>query len=182
MQENPQGEVNLQLWDLQTGACIKAFYQKKVTGWCPSWADDESISVRNVNNELHFFENNNFVMCVSKHEEEPPQNMKPGEKQMSKAALKNQKKREVKKAAKQENKPDEAPPPVTDSAPASHVTSSCGDPETDKKIKNLKKKLKAIDELKEQQAAGKVMQKNQLEKMQKEPQLLKELEDLELGL
>ncbi len=39
----------------------------------------------------------------------------------------------------QENKPDEAPPPVEDSAPASHVTSSCGDPETDKKIKNLKK-------------------------------------------
>ncbi len=27
---------------------------------CPSWADDESIAVRNVNNELHFFENNNF--------------------------------------------------------------------------------------------------------------------------
>ncbi|XP_016141242.1 eukaryotic translation initiation factor 2A [Sinocyclocheilus grahami] len=119
------------------------------------------------------------------HEEEPPQNMKPGaagEKQMSKAALKNQKKREAKKAAKQETKPDEAPPPVADSAPASHVTSSCGDPETDKKIKNLKKKLKAIDELKEQQAAGKVMQKNQLEKMQKEAQLLKELEELELGL
>lgn len=27
---------------------------------CPSWADDESIAVRCVNNELHFFENNNF--------------------------------------------------------------------------------------------------------------------------
>uniref|UniRef100_A0A672RVA3 Eukaryotic translation initiation factor 2A n=1 Tax=Sinocyclocheilus grahami TaxID=75366 RepID=A0A672RVA3_SINGR len=115
------------------------------------------------------------------HEEEPPQNMKPGaagEKQMSKAALKNQKN----SVSAFETKPDEAPPPVADSAPASHVTSSCGDPETDKKIKNLKKKLKAIDELKEQQAAGKVMQKNQLEKMQKEAQLLKELEELELGL
>lgn len=32
-QDNPQGEANLQLLDLQTGACIKAFYQKKVTGW-----------------------------------------------------------------------------------------------------------------------------------------------------
>ncbi|KTG38482.1 hypothetical protein cypCar_00038037 [Cyprinus carpio] len=443
-QDNPQGEANLQLLDLQTGACIKAFYQKKVTGWCPSWADDESIAVRNVNNELHFFENNNFETIANKlhlqkvsefalspgsqpskiavyvpgskgapsfvrlyqypnfggptsalanksffkadrvtmlwnkkakngpiydvswnpnssefcvvygfmpakatvfnhkcesvfdfgtgprnaafyspqghilvlagfgnlrgqmevwdvkkykqvskpqaedtthfswcpdgehivtstcsprlrvsngykiwhytgtvlykhetpsnkelwevlwqrfptgtfpekavkyqaapselgsteakpaqayrppalrnkpqsaisklHEEEPPQNMKPGaagEKQMSKAALKNQKRREAKKAAKQENKSDEAPPPAADPAPDSHVTPSCGDPETDKKIKNLKKKLKAIDELKEQQAAGKVMQKNQLEKMQKEAQLLKELEDLELGL
>lgn len=45
-----------------------------------------------------------MIICLSKHEEEPPQNMKPGasgEKQMSKAALKNQKKREAKKAAKQ---------------------------------------------------------------------------------
>ncbi len=45
-----------------------------------------------------------IIMCLSKHEEEPPQNMKPGaagEKQISKAALKNQKKREAKKAAKQ---------------------------------------------------------------------------------
>ncbi|GAA6101874.1 eukaryotic translation initiation factor 2A isoform X1 [Tachysurus ichikawai] len=59
-QGNPQGEANLLLWDLQTGNCIKAFYQKKIEGWCPSWADDESVAVRCVNNELHFFENNNF--------------------------------------------------------------------------------------------------------------------------
>uniref|UniRef100_A0AAR2LB75 Eukaryotic translation initiation factor 2A n=1 Tax=Pygocentrus nattereri TaxID=42514 RepID=A0AAR2LB75_PYGNA len=65
-QDNPQGEANLQLWDLQTGACIKTFYQKKVQGWCPSWADDESIAVRCVNNELHFFENNNFETIASK--------------------------------------------------------------------------------------------------------------------
>uniref|UniRef100_A0A673GC16 Eukaryotic translation initiation factor 2A n=1 Tax=Sinocyclocheilus rhinocerous TaxID=307959 RepID=A0A673GC16_9TELE len=65
-QDNPQGEANLQLWDLQTGACIKAFYQKKVTGWCPSWADDESVTVRNVNNELHFFENNDFETIANK--------------------------------------------------------------------------------------------------------------------
>ncbi|XP_076846915.1 eukaryotic translation initiation factor 2A isoform X2 [Brachyhypopomus gauderio] len=120
------------------------------------------------------------------HEEEPPQNMKPGaagEKQMSKAALKNQKRREAKKAAKQENKSDEAPPPESPPASSSQapVTSSHGDPETEKKIKNLRKKLKAIEELKEQQASGKQMQKNQLEKMQKEAQLLKEIEELELG-
>uniref|UniRef100_A0AAY4AXC6 Eukaryotic translation initiation factor 2A n=1 Tax=Denticeps clupeoides TaxID=299321 RepID=A0AAY4AXC6_9TELE len=114
------------------------------------------------------------------HEEELPQNMKPGaagDKQMSKAALKNQKKREAKKAAKQVCckcicKPITSIPPAATS----------GDPELDKKIKNVKKKLKAIEELKEQQAAGKPMQKNQIEKMQKESQLLKELEDLELGL
>ncbi|XP_007257828.3 eukaryotic translation initiation factor 2A [Astyanax mexicanus] len=123
------------------------------------------------------------------HEEEPPQNMKPGaEKPMSKTALRNQKKREAKKAGKQETKADETKaeetkaPTVPESTSASNVSATSGDPETDKKIKNLKKKIRAIEELKEQQAAGKQMQKNQLEKMQKEAQLLKELEELELGL
>ncbi|XP_041668268.1 eukaryotic translation initiation factor 2A isoform X2 [Cheilinus undulatus] len=115
------------------------------------------------------------------HEEEPPQNMRPaGEKVLSKSALKNQKKREAKKAAKQEAKSE--PEPQSDSAPISNSQSemSSGDPEMDKKIKNLKKKLKAIEELKEQQGAGKVLQKNQLEKMQKEEQLLKELSELQV--
>ncbi|KAK7879919.1 hypothetical protein WMY93_033420 [Mugilogobius chulae] len=47
--------------------------------------------------------------------------------------------------------------------------------------KAAKQKLKAIDELKEQQASGKVLQKNQVEKLQKEAQLLKELEQLTLA-
>ncbi|XP_035240981.1 eukaryotic translation initiation factor 2A [Anguilla anguilla] len=123
------------------------------------------------------------------HEEEPPQNLKPssgGDKQMSKTALKNQKKREAKKAAKQEIKSD-APQVQSDStstcpASAASTAPTCGDPETDKKIKNLKKKLKAIEQLKEQQAAGKPLEKNQVEKMQKEAQLLQELDDLELGV
>ncbi|XP_053177466.1 eukaryotic translation initiation factor 2A isoform X2 [Scomber japonicus] len=117
------------------------------------------------------------------HEEEPPQNMRTGtgEKNVSKTALKNQRKREAKKAAKQEAKADPEPP--SDPAPVRNNQSepTCGDPETDKKIKNVKKKLKAIEELKEQQASGKVLQKNQLEKVQKEEQLLKELEELQLG-
>lgn len=27
---------------------------------CPSWSDDEQLCVRSVNNELHFYENNDF--------------------------------------------------------------------------------------------------------------------------
>uniref|UniRef100_A0A8C7UXC7 Eukaryotic translation initiation factor 2A n=1 Tax=Oncorhynchus mykiss TaxID=8022 RepID=A0A8C7UXC7_ONCMY len=65
-QENPQGDANLQLWDLQTGTCLKALYHKKVQGWCPSWSDDEKIAVRSVNNELHFFENNDFSTIANK--------------------------------------------------------------------------------------------------------------------
>ncbi|KAM6933237.1 eukaryotic translation initiation factor 2A [Xenentodon cancila] len=118
------------------------------------------------------------------HEDEPPQDLRHGhsvEKSLSKTALKNQRKREAKKAARQEAKPESEPP--SDPAPNSNSQSemSSGDPETDKKIKNLKKKLKAIEELKEQQASGKVLQKNQLEKVQKEGQLLKELQELQIS-
>ncbi|XP_005808305.1 eukaryotic translation initiation factor 2A [Xiphophorus maculatus] len=120
------------------------------------------------------------------HEEEPPQNLRTGpggEKSLSKAALKNQRKREAKKAAKLEAKPDtepqSAPAPVSHSQ--SEASSGSGDPEMDKKIKNLNKKLKAIEELKEQQASGKVLQKNQVEKIQKEEQLLKELQALQVN-
>uniref|UniRef100_A0A8C9V5R1 Eukaryotic translation initiation factor 2A n=1 Tax=Scleropages formosus TaxID=113540 RepID=A0A8C9V5R1_SCLFO len=65
-QNNPQGDPNLQLWDLQTGHLLKSFYQKKAEGWCPSWSEDESIAVRNVNNELHFFESNKFDNIATK--------------------------------------------------------------------------------------------------------------------
>ncbi|XP_077397393.1 eukaryotic translation initiation factor 2A [Festucalex cinctus] len=114
------------------------------------------------------------------HEEEAPQNARPCDKNLSKAALKNQKKREARKAAKQESKREADLP--CDPAPVAHsqLAETCGDPETDKKIKNVKKKLKAIEELKEQQACGKVLQKNQLEKMQKEQQLLDELKLLQV--
>ncbi|XP_069053621.1 eukaryotic translation initiation factor 2A isoform X2 [Lepisosteus oculatus] len=123
------------------------------------------------------------------HEEEPPQNMKQpagGERPLSRAALKNQKKREAKKAAKQEGKSDDVQDKPPDPLPAcptpTPAAAASGDPETDKKIKNLRKKIKAIEQLKEQQATGKQLEKNQIEKIQKESQLLQELEDLELGL
>uniref|UniRef100_A0A1A8GZD3 Eukaryotic translation initiation factor 2A n=1 Tax=Nothobranchius korthausae TaxID=1143690 RepID=A0A1A8GZD3_9TELE len=118
------------------------------------------------------------------HEDEPPQDLRPGlsgEKSLSKSALKNQRKREAKKAAKQEAKRESEPSTVSAPVSSSQSEETNGDPETDKKIKNLKKKLKAIDELKEQQASGKVLQKNQLEKIQKEEQLLEELRDLQVG-
>ncbi|XP_012695260.1 eukaryotic translation initiation factor 2A [Clupea harengus] len=129
---------------------------------------------------------NKPVSASSKlHEEEPPQSMRPGgDKPLSKSALKNQKKREAKKASKQEktDEPQTQPEPSTTPADPAPAAVSSGDPELDKKIKNVKKKLKAIEELKEQQASGKPLQKNQMDKVQKEAQLLKELEDLELGL
>lgn len=82
-------------------------------------------------------------LCVSQHEDEPPQDLRqghPGEKSLSKSALKNQKKREAKKASK-ELRTDPVSTPVSGPAPVSSSQSeaSSGDPEMDKKIKNLKK-------------------------------------------
>ncbi|ERE91547.1 eukaryotic translation initiation factor 2A isoform 2, partial [Cricetulus griseus] len=53
-------------------------------------------------------------------------------------------------------------PVIPQSVPRNTITQSVsGDPEVDKKIKNLKKKLKAIEQLKEQAASGKQLEKNQ---------------------
>ncbi|XP_049581970.1 eukaryotic translation initiation factor 2A isoform X2 [Syngnathus scovelli] len=109
------------------------------------------------------------------HEEEAPQNARSSDKPLSKAALKNQKKREARKAAKQESAAEPEPPSESARVARDQSTETCDDPEMEKKIKNVKKKLKAIEELKEQQSCGKVLQKNQLEKLQKEQQLLDEL-------
>ncbi|KAG8445294.1 hypothetical protein GDO86_010180 [Hymenochirus boettgeri] len=110
---------------------------------------------------------NKPVSSYKLHEDEPPQSMKPQttEKPMSKSALKNQKKRESKKAAKQEAKVDEPAEPIPNSAQSNDpISVATGDPEIDKKIKNLKKKLKAIEQLKELQSSGKTLEKNQIEK------------------
>ncbi|KAK9401209.1 eukaryotic translation initiation factor 2A [Crotalus adamanteus] len=374
------GEPNLQLFSVKNGKCLKSFIQKKSQNWCPCWSDDESLCARSVNNELHFFENNDFSTIANKlhlqkindfvlspgdqptkvavyvpgskgapsfvrlyqypnfegsqsalanksffkadkvkmlwnskatamlviastevdktgasyygeqtlhyiatngetavvqlpkngpiydaawnpnatefcvvyevqpnaelwqvswqpfldgvfpakpvtyhavpskvlneepktapayrppalrnkpvtstklHEDEPPQNMrtqsKSGDKPLSKTALKNQKKHEAKKVAKQEarakgNQEITSAPPVQNELSNTISSEISGDPELEKKIKNLKKKLKAIEQLKEQAAAGKQLEKNQMEKIQKEAILLKELEDLELGV
>ncbi|XP_061493006.1 eukaryotic translation initiation factor 2A isoform X2 [Rhineura floridana] len=125
------------------------------------------------------------------HEDEPPQNMRPlsnSDKPLSKTALKNQRKHEAKKVAKQEARAEGnqeiTPTPSVQNALQNTVPLiiTSGDPEVDKKIKNLRKKLKAIEQLKDQAATGKQLEKNQLEKIQKEAALLKELEDLELGV
>jgi len=52
------------------------------------------------------------------------------------------------------------------------------DPEKEKKLKKLRDKLNSIQALKDQQAAGKTLEKNQLEKLSREQELLDELAKL----
>ncbi|XP_071440614.1 eukaryotic translation initiation factor 2A [Hetaerina americana] len=115
---------------------------------------------------------------------------------ISKTALKLRKKREAKKAKKESGAlaTNGGDPTVTTPAPpkVSHPAlpinlpvdltqgEIAGDPEKVKKIKNLRKKLEAIQRLKEQKESGKTLELNQLEKIGKEADLIRELEDLAL--
>ncbi|XP_074658465.1 eukaryotic translation initiation factor 2A-like [Tubulanus polymorphus] len=111
------------------------------------------------------------------HENEPPSNSKQNE-NLSKAALKNKKKREARKAKQEQELPVQ-----TSHTPASSSTSdtlTTGDAEKDKKIRNLKKKIDAIEKLKQQLNEGKSLELNQLEKIKTEDKLRKELEAITL--
>ncbi|XP_068686953.1 eukaryotic translation initiation factor 2A-like [Montipora foliosa] len=120
---------------------------------------------------------------VKLHEYEPAENMKKENQEMSKSALKNKKKREAKARAKQEQgAAAEAVSPVLSSPPSTTTAASSSVPaDRDKKLRNLRKKLRQIEDLKAQQKAGKTLEKNQLEKISGEAFLIKEIQELELS-
>merc|ERR1712066_138624 len=55
------------------------------------------------------------------------------------------------------------------------------DPEKEKKSRKLNDKLSAINKLKDKQAPGEQLEKNQIEKLSKETELLQELKALQLS-
>ncbi|KAJ8921037.1 hypothetical protein NQ315_015833 [Exocentrus adspersus] len=81
----------------------------------------------------------------------------------------------LRRRKKLEGGEDEAKGPAVASSVQINLT---GDPELDKKLRNIKKKLDAIEKLKQQQAQGKALEINQIEKIKGEADLLKELENL----
>ncbi|XP_054721093.1 eukaryotic translation initiation factor 2A-like [Uloborus diversus] len=121
------------------------------------------------------------------HEDESPASKTDS----SNAAIsKNKKKNMARKAKKNENNAEipkaveDLKPPVSE-APAKNDVSSktelTGDPEKDKKIRSLLKKLDQIEKLKKDQAAGKKLELNQLEKIKKAVELEEELSALQLN-
>ncbi|GLV37944.1 eukaryotic translation initiation factor 2A [Carabus blaptoides fortunei] len=115
----------------------------------------------------------------SLHDEDDNQQEKVN---VSKAALKQKKKREAKKNKKQETTDHDVQNKniTTDKTPSNVNVTLTGNPEKDKKIKNIKKKLDAIHNLKEQQAAGKPLEINQIAKIKGEDDLLNELKCLQI--
>jgi translation initiation factor 2A len=115
------------------------------------------------------------------HEDELPQNQRKNQDNLSAAAKKNKKKREAAKAKAQQepavvNGASKCPTP----APIPEVAST-GDPDIDKKIKAIKKKLRQIDDLKAKRKDGTQLEKNQLDKLSSEASLLKELQSLQIS-
>jgi translation initiation factor 2A len=93
--------------------------------------------------------------------------------QPSKQALKNQKKRENR--AKQNEEPNNPKPEPT----MQDLQSTIVD-EREKKIRNLKKKLMQIEKLKNQVAEGKTLEKNQMDKIATENDIMEQIKRLEL--
>ncbi|XP_033227264.1 eukaryotic translation initiation factor 2A [Belonocnema kinseyi] len=110
----------------------------------------------------------------------------------SKAYLKAKKKREAKKAKKGQEtagtQPQSSNAPINgldvNNVPKSQTAPTdldiTDDPEKKKKIGRIKSKLDQISKLKQQQSSGKQLEINQLDKIKKEAELLKELQDLSL--
>ncbi|KAK3749948.1 hypothetical protein QZH41_013857, partial [Actinostola sp. cb2023] len=93
-------------------------------------------------------------------DDELPQNLQKGQESISKSAMKNKKKREAKARAKDEEHTT-ADHEQFSVAPTANVSMSQADPLVDdKKIRNLKKKLRQVEELKQQQRAGKKLEAN----------------------
>jgi len=117
-------------------------------------------------------------------DEEPQfsrQNLGPpglGIENLTKSQLKNKKRREASKIAgatttspSEENK---------NSSPQKQVD-VLSDPEKEKKIRRLGNKLASIQKIKQQQAEGKILECNQIEKLSKEQEIIDELNSLNLS-
>lgn len=98
---------------------------------------------------------------------------------LSKAATKNKKKRESKKAKDdEENNQSASNPSTLQPAAASNGADTAPPAPEDKKIRSLLKKLRAIEELKQRQARGEKLEDTQVQKINTEASVRKELSSL----
>ena len=125
-------------------------------------------------------------------DEEAPQSKKQSAapENLSKAALKNKKRKEAaKNKAKVETETNGAgAATVTETAQSNEDTKNyqgakgiLSDPEKEKKIRKLNDKIQSIQKIKQAHSEGKPLEKNQIEKLSKEQELMDELEALKLS-
>eukprot|EP00051_Salpingoeca_urceolata_P020580 m.309836 g.309836 ORF g.309836 m.309836 type:complete len:590 (-) comp19645_c1_seq2:1706-3475(-) len=120
-------------------------------------------------------------------EDQPAEGTAPPTKQ-SKSALRNKKKREAKRAAESGAVPDKKKSAeqqqalATAKAVLAPAAASGGGADVEKRIRNLNKKLRQINDLKAKQASGEELQPNQAEKVKTETAVLAEIASLEKQL
>ena len=128
-------------------------------------------------------------------DDEPAQNVKKlgDQDPLSKSAAKNKKRREAARKKKEdsynstENNCNPAPSiqgASNNTNPSSgnsdNILRLAGDAETDKKLRKLNEKLLSIQKLKQQQNEGKHLEKNQIDKIGKEKEIIMEIQKLQL--
>ena len=134
-------------------------------------------------------------------DDEPAQNAKKSDQEpLSKSAAKNKKRREA--ARKKKDNDDNVPNPgngsqggqsnvnkiitvggthiITEGGKCDNNAKLSSDPEVEKKLRKLNEKLTAIQKLKAQQKEGKQLEKNQLEKISKENEIINEIQKLKI--
>lgn len=94
---------------------------------------------------------------------------------------KNQKKNLARKAKKQSENVSSSTSEIAIKNDSNLANELTGDPEKDKKIKSILKKLDQIEKLKKDQEAGKTLELNQIEKIKKSGELEAELQKLRLS-
>merc|ERR1712045_912454 len=104
---------------------------------------------------------------------------------LSKSQLKNKQRREAakNKAKAEQGKENNSGAPAQAFVDSNSYVGAKGilsDPEIEKKIRKLKDKIASIDKIKQAQSEGKQLEKNQIEKLSKEQDLLNELKALTL--
>jgi len=130
-----------------------------------------------------------FKLHDDEDDDRPPTNNKPEkEENLSKSALKNKKRREAAKKKREEEESignqnhnqnhNNQPNSAADQNQYRGAAGLLFDPELEKKKKKINDKLNSINNLKALQSEGKTLEKNQLEKLSREKELLEELKTL----
>ncbi|XP_076436058.1 eukaryotic translation initiation factor 2A-like isoform X2 [Babylonia areolata] len=184
--DTPEGEF---LWDARWRPVPEGTFREKPVRYKP--AEPGLTSVENKKTEAYRppqARAANYTPSTKLHEYEPASNIRQAQAAPDKPPSKNKKKRDARKAKTtgdgEVSAADEvsaAPTPTPTPSASASAGSTTGDPEKDKKIRNLRKKLQQVEKLKEQQKSGKQLELNQMEKLKTEAALLQELKDLEIG-
>jgi len=158
---------------------------RKSTGYVPPHARGRADYKAKIREDEKPSNPNDKLESVINQQNNIKSGIRPEEPKMSAAALKNKKKREAKKAAAETTRGRDTPVAETTQSSEQQSKGQTGGggtqlSESEKEIRKLNKKLDAIEKLKTRQASGQELEKNQLEKLKTENDILEQIKKLQL--